>query len=297
MGGSYGFGTVFKLTTNGLLTTLASFAQTNGASPYHSELVQSIDGCLYGTTVLGGDIFGAGTVFKVTTNGVLTMLTSTGGYPAGGLAQGADGNLYGTSQAGGDSGNGEVFRVTTQGSFTRVASFEGTNGGHPYAKMIIGKDGAFYGTTIEGGNGWLGAAGSGYGTVFRVTTNGNLTMLASFSVGGTEGFAPSSGLTLGRDRNLYGTTESGGAYGNGVVFRLNMAPGISIRTIGQLGPTNGIVLLVTGLTGQGEVILQGSSNLVEWSAVQTNPPVTGSLSFQDDFSTTQSVRFYRILEQ
>ena len=46
-------GTVFKVTTNGTLTTLVSFNGTNGAYP-HAGLTLGNDGNFYGTTSQGG---------------------------------------------------------------------------------------------------------------------------------------------------------------------------------------------------------------------------------------------------
>lgn len=91
-------GTVFKVTTNGLLTSLQAFAGTNGANSL-AGLVLGRDGSLYGTTFRGGNS-GYGTVFKVTTNGVLTALTN-GVEPSARLVLGGDGNLYGTTAYGG----------------------------------------------------------------------------------------------------------------------------------------------------------------------------------------------------
>jgi uncharacterized repeat protein (TIGR03803 family) len=171
VGGSiYDDGTVFKMTTNGTLTTLASFAQTNGASPY-AALTMGNDGNFYGTTRYGGNTAGngMGTVFKVTTNGMLTTLASfaqtNGAYPDAGLTLGNDDNFYGTTQEGGSGGNGygagTVFKVTTNGTLTTLASFAQTNGFLPYAALTMGNDGNFYGTTSYGGS-------AGDGTVFRL---------------------------------------------------------------------------------------------------------------------------------
>jgi uncharacterized repeat protein (TIGR03803 family) len=63
LNGGYGYGTVFKMTPSGVLTSLISFDGTNGAYPY-GGLVQAGDGNLYGTTFSGG-ISNAGTVFRL----------------------------------------------------------------------------------------------------------------------------------------------------------------------------------------------------------------------------------------
>ena len=91
-------GTVFKISTNGALTSLYSLTGGNDGAYPEGELVQGSDGYFYGTTFGGG----WGTVFKISTNGALTSLYSfTGGNdgadPTAGLVQGSDGNFYGTT--------------------------------------------------------------------------------------------------------------------------------------------------------------------------------------------------------
>src|SRR5215831_15359944 len=55
--------------------TLVNFDGTNGATPVYTSLIQGRDGNFYGTT-LGGGVNGAGTVFKMTANGKVTVLYS-----------------------------------------------------------------------------------------------------------------------------------------------------------------------------------------------------------------------------
>jgi uncharacterized repeat protein (TIGR03803 family) len=136
-GGNDGNGTVFKVTTNGALTTLVRFAGTNGANP-EAGLTLGPDGNFYGTTSTGGTN-GSGTVFQVTTNGVLTTLHSftTGSYdaangyctnsdgqaPEATLTLGTNGNFYGTCSAGGSGDSGTLFEVTTNGTLTTIYTF------------------------------------------------------------------------------------------------------------------------------------------------------------------------------
>jgi uncharacterized repeat protein (TIGR03803 family) len=98
----YGDSTVFRVTTNGALTTLDSFTGANGRWP-QSGLVWGPDGHLYGTTSFGGNQ-DAGTVFRITANGLLTRLVSFpfNGYvsPVAALLLGEDGNFYGTQHIG-----------------------------------------------------------------------------------------------------------------------------------------------------------------------------------------------------
>ncbi len=210
---SDGMGTVFQVTTNGTLSTLASFNFTNGALP-SGLLTLGNGGSFYGTTILGGISnamyypYGLGTVFQVTTNGTLTTLASfnptEGAYPNG-VTLGNDGNFYGTTESGGSTtsgiidGWGTVFQVTTNGTLTALTSFNSTNGATPNSRLTLGNDGNFYGATLSGGY-------YGMGTFFQVMTNGTLTKLASFN--STD--EPDATLTLGNDGNFYGTTEKGG---------------------------------------------------------------------------------------
>ena len=113
--GVNGYGTVFKMTPSGALTTPYSFCSQSGCAdgefPY-SALVQA-DGGFYGTTVNGGDTGNSGTAFKITPNGTLTMLDSfcaqgfypcpDGSYPYAGLVQATNGDFYGTTRAGGQA--------------------------------------------------------------------------------------------------------------------------------------------------------------------------------------------------
>ena len=221
-GGTNGYGTVFKITPSGKLTTLHSFDGNDGVDPY-AGLLQATNGSLYGTTQNGG-ANNNGTLFKITPSGKLTTLHSFDGpdgeLPYGALVQGTNGNLYGTTQMGGDSGVGTVFKITPSGKLTTLYSFCSQtgcpDGEFPYAGLIQATNGNLYGTTAFGG------AGSD-GTVFKITSSGTLTTLRSFD--GTDGAYPHAGLVQATDGNLYGTTAYGGACGGigcGTLFKMSL---------------------------------------------------------------------------
>src|ERR1017187_7232548 len=168
-GGANGYGTVFKITPGGTLTTLYSFcSQTNctdGVEPF-AGLVQAANGDFYGTAVYGG-AGNSGTIFKITPTGTLTALHrfngTDGAEPTGGLVQAANGDFYGTTDLGGANGsNGTVFKITPSGTLTTLYSFNGTDGGNPYAGLVQDTNGDFYGTTAYGGS-------NNDGTVFRLS--------------------------------------------------------------------------------------------------------------------------------
>jgi uncharacterized protein (TIGR03437 family) len=216
--------TAFGLSAQGF-TTLASFNGPDGAQP--SSLVQGADGNFYGITMLGGPN-DWGTVFKITSSGMLTTLyrfcsqtACADGASPGELIQGTDGNFYGITTAGGDApapnGNGTVFKITPAGTLTMLYTFSpGTNGNSP-AALIQATDGNLYGTTTQGGTG-------GQGTVFKLTPGGALTALYNFCSQGlpcTDGTG-ATGLIQAADGNFYGTTVGGGEplFDSGTIFRL-----------------------------------------------------------------------------
>ncbi len=218
-------GVAYRVTPSGTLTPLHEFAggASDGCQPF-GPLVQASDGNFYGTTYLGGAP-NFGTVFKMMAGGTVTILhvfcTQSGcpdGYnPTAGLVQGSDGNLYGETLYGGPNGYGSIFKITTSGTLTTLASFSSTNGSQPSGGLVQGHDGNFYGTTSQGG-----AAGGQAGTVFKMTSSGTLTTLYNFcsQSGCADGAASSAGLLQATDGNFYGTTGGGGTHGSGTVFAI-----------------------------------------------------------------------------
>ena len=217
LGGASGFGTVFAVNTNGgSFTNVYSFnGGGDGAEPEAGLVLMS--NTLYGTTFIGGQ-FGEGSVFRVNTNGAaFTNIYSFGGgangaNPEAGLVLSGN-TLYGTTYGpyNGGTGYGTVFRVNTDGSsFSNVYSFTGgTDGANPEAGLVLSGN-TLYGTTANGGN-------SGWGTVFKVNTNGGGFSSCLFNY--TDGANPQAGLLLSGN-TLYGTTTNGGNDGWGAIFQV-----------------------------------------------------------------------------
>lgn len=200
-GGAFGRGSIFRITTGGTFTNLFSFRGSDGTYPITGLVKAGAN--FYGTAFQGSN--GFGTVFRFNTDGVLTPLfafsKTDGASPQSILTPGKDGALYGTTYLGGTSNLGTVFRITTNGQLTTLASFVGTNGAHPVGGLTQAQDGSFYGSTREGGP---SNNPVGYGTLYRVTTNGQLTTLYEVPGFGDE-FVVGE-LTQMEDGCLYGAT-------------------------------------------------------------------------------------------
>jgi uncharacterized repeat protein (TIGR03803 family) len=203
------------MTQAGAVTTLHHFAGAPfGSNPYKG-VIRASDGNFYGTTYLGGTN-NHGVIFRMTPAGAVTVLYNFRGQPDGcnpfgRLVQGPDGSLFGTTQFGGANDDGAVFKITLEGGYTLLHSFNGTDGADPRAALVDGGDGRLYGTTFSGGT-------ANQGVVYGITPAGVLTVFHRFS--GPDGANPYAPLLRASDGNFYGTTSAGGASGLGTVFRI-----------------------------------------------------------------------------
>jgi uncharacterized repeat protein (TIGR03803 family) len=129
--------------------------------------------------------------------------------PSGGLIIDAAGHLYGSAQ-GGVNSLGAIFKITPEGAVSVLHSFNGSDGSYPTVNLIRDRSGNLYGTTSQGG----ASADCPCGTVFKLTPDGELTVLHSF----TGGYAYPSALTLDSAGNLYGFEYATNA--NGSIFKV-----------------------------------------------------------------------------
>ena len=236
-GSPQGWGTVFRMATNGVVTALHAFTDGNDGSIPLGALIQGTNGLLYGTTL---DASAAGTVFSITTNGSLRSYalngSSSGASPRAALAQGRDGNFYGTASQGGPYRDidpysyGTIFKLTPSGALTALGAFNSDDGTSPGSTLVQGVDGNMYGTAQNGGT------NGGWGTVFKITPSGTLNALFSFA--NINGAFPVAGLVQDTDGNLYGTTYSGGTSNAGTVFKLT-ADGAFTSLYSFTGGTDG----------------------------------------------------------
>src|SRR5215469_13975262 len=173
-GGPSNYGTAFKLTPSGALTTLHDFCSesncADGVVPYFG-LIQGINGNLYGatTTAVAGI---SGTIFEITATGQLSTLYTfcalsnclDGAGASGALILGTDGNFYGVTGNGGTQKAGTIFRITPEGQLSTLHNFHKTDGTFPNT-LVQAADGNLYGTASYGGI-------KHKGVIFKLTRSG-----------------------------------------------------------------------------------------------------------------------------
>jgi uncharacterized repeat protein (TIGR03803 family) len=203
-GGGAKRGTIYRIGQDG-----------NGYQVIHSfdseptlvPLIQTPDGLLYG-------ISGVGSIFRLNTDGsdfaVVTNLFPNIGYALSGLSQGSDGHLYGTGTGTNGQSSTVVFSVSTNGSdFRALHQFSESEGSRAFGTPLLLTNGLLVGT-FNLGNG---------GGIYLVDTNGTRFQVVHYFGDGlttNEGVMPSSGLVLGADGWLYGTTSGNGVFNSGL---------------------------------------------------------------------------------
>jgi uncharacterized repeat protein (TIGR03803 family) len=232
-GGPAGDGTVFEIANTssgyaGTPTTLASFNGTTGYNP-RAGLIADAAGNLFGTAWTGG-ANGDGTVFEIANGStgyastpivLLSFNGTNGAGPYGGLLADAAGDLFGTTQGGGTLGYGNVFEIARAGGTyasapITLASFNSNDGAYPYAGLIADAAGNLFGTTAGGGT-------NNDGTVFEFARIGGgyaSTPMTLASFNAVNGVGPHGRLIADAAGDLFGTTQGGGANGQGTVFEI-----------------------------------------------------------------------------
>jgi uncharacterized repeat protein (TIGR03803 family) len=200
---------------------------SDGSGPWSDYFISDAKGNLYAATAAGGT-YSAGTVFMLSPAGKETVLyeftgaNGDGNGPHGRLAFDANGNIYGTTQGGGANATGTVYELSPKkggGWKEKVIytfSATGADGTAPSAGMTIAADGTMYSTTPDGG-------AFGAGTVFSLkkTSTGWHQQVIQNLNGSSNGGYPYEGLMMDAAGNLYGAAPTGGASGQGVIYRLS----------------------------------------------------------------------------
>ena len=235
---------------------LHDFVVSDGKDPT-GPLFQGSDGFFYGTTNEGGP-WNAGVVYKVDVlghfvllHGLSILFPGEGSEPKGGVIQASDGFFYGTTELGGYGG--EIFRMDAAGNFTVLHRFDAyaSDGMRPRSGLIEGRDGFLYGTAPIGGQ--PVTSPSREGVVYRMDKAGTVTVLHTFT--GPDGYEPWAALVQGADGGLYGSTVVGGAFGLGVLFRVDPAAPAPLPTL--TGLTLAPFSLVGGQSSTATVTLGG----------------------------------------
>jgi uncharacterized repeat protein (TIGR03803 family) len=271
-GGNHDGGTVFKITLDGVFSSLYSFCSqspncADGTNPT-AGLVRANNGLFYGTTSRGGTgaacqfYAGCGTLFRISSAGKLQTLhdfcgqpnCADGMFPEADLIQATDGQIYGTTDAGGlvagtcSMGCGIAFKISPPigGAFTPLHAFTPSEGTQ-FQKLIQATDGNFYGTAQTGG-------ASNLGTLFKMDSAGSVTVLFNFcNAASCRSSTNPAALMQATNGLLYGTTLGPG---NGTVFTFGFPPFIKMSP--DSGPVGTMVRIYgTDLTGATSVTFNG----------------------------------------
>jgi uncharacterized repeat protein (TIGR03803 family) len=213
-------------------TIIHTFTGINnaGASPWGAP-VEGFDTQLYGTTETGGN-YNNGTVYKIGSAGNLIWQYSfcksagcpDGSAPFAALEQSNIGGLlFGVTKSGGSNSVGESFAISSTGKLTRLSSFGdgNTDAAQPDSPMVAAIDGWQWGTAMFGGS------NGNYGVIYQqeIVNYGQRNVMYNFcnAPSCADGYFPQGPLVQASDGKIYGTTNSGGLYGGGTMFKWDPA--------------------------------------------------------------------------
>lgn len=250
-GCDFSCGVIYKIDKTGNESVVHVFNNSEGLTP-HAGLTVGSDGYLYGSTT--------STIYKISTKGDFKVLSTpnlplVGGTPETSFTLGLNQLLYGVTPLGLNFGS--VFSIDNQGNININFQFNGVvNGQNPLGTLALAKDGTLYGTTQFGGD--LSSSYRGCGTVFKISTNGQLSTIYKFNSFKT-GCSPVTNLVIDSLGNLYGATALGGitsrknSNGAGVVFKIDTNNQESIVYEFKGG--------VDGYTPVGNLVIDSNNNI------------------------------------
>jgi uncharacterized repeat protein (TIGR03803 family) len=212
-----GWPALLRITPHGKVTVVyrSAFGAADCMTSF-ALLIQSRDGDFYLTDAYGNAEPRNGCIVRVSPHGhvsVLHRFSGTDGLRPMALVESSDGHFYGVTHSGGAHDAGTFFRMRRNGQVTLLYTFGPHEPGGPFPNTLVeGSDGHFYGFTANGG-------AYGRGTVFRLTRQGQLTVLHDFERD-FEGIPWT--LSTGRDGSLYGFTRGGDKFARGLAYRLTL---------------------------------------------------------------------------
>jgi uncharacterized repeat protein (TIGR03803 family) len=283
----YQNGTVYAMNTDGTGFKVLYAFTTNAIYP--DNTLTLVGNTLFGVT---SSSFGAsGSIFKLNTDG--TGYADLYDFQDGNDGTTPTGNLVVTNNTlyGCASFAIYAYNLTTS-NFDQIYSLtEGlTDSG------LIHSGNTIYGTTIESGT-W------GNGAIFQMNFNGKgFTNIYNFTGGfdgNTSGSAlyKSAGLTL-TNNTLYGTTPTGGNWGNGTIFKLSLTTSNPIRPI-LLAPQiidDGLNCVITVSGTPGNYTLEKSIDLKNWiTLTDFTIPASGSIMETNPTGSPQQT-FFRVAQ-
>jgi uncharacterized repeat protein (TIGR03803 family) len=221
-----GCGVVYKLTPSSggwTETVLYSFTGGNDGGNPAGGVIFDQAGNLYGVTTDSGPSK-QGTVYELspsgpgwTENTIFDPQRFYGSDPTGSLVFDVYGNLFGATYS--DTVNfpwypGTLYEITnSSGQWTLLYDYD-FNAGHPLSGVTVDEFGNLYGTTS--------AANSGEGIpgiLYKlVPANGSWNYMWVYSF--ADGSETNGGVALDASGNIYGTQQTGGAYGYGMVWEI-----------------------------------------------------------------------------
>lgn len=265
---NYGCGTIFEMSPKSgggwTYTVLHEFTDIQHDSVPNGSLVMDAAGNLYGST---SGFYGPGDIFELSPNGsgawsetVLYVLGTNDGLLPWPVVFDPAGNLFGTTWDGGASNRGYVFELSPQSgggwTFQHLHDFSGSDGWGPVGGVTVDASGNLFGATYWGGNSTN--CSSGCGVVFELKKGtGTWTEKTLHQFTGSNGSNPSAALVIDAAGNLYGSAQSGGAKGFGLVFELTpVSGGWKAHTLHTFTDANG-----DGAVPNTALVLDAAGNL------------------------------------
>jgi uncharacterized repeat protein (TIGR03803 family) len=223
-GGRWGFGTVYRCSPSGEVTTLHDFRAGQGVG----RLCLASDGWIYGG--IRNHTHHASALFRLSPTGIFEIIEPPSQETVerfrGSLVESSPGVFHGTTSAEASGGKGVLFRYSRESGFVVLHTFQSRFYSAEVTALTLAPDGKLYGTTGAG----VSEADSG-GTIYRYTPGGGMETLFSFPFDPESGTYPKgarpSSLVVAADGHLYGVTGPNGP-GASAVFRYEVDGGFKV---------------------------------------------------------------------